>query len=152
MRRHPAIAEGALVVALGLGALGLGAATSALAEPAAVVRPAASAIGAIADAGEPMQPSHTAGHGSGEFRGSAAIPAGRIGDESLLALGRLAAWTTSDEPQDARIELLHTASAARGRPMALLYIELDWRDLIGTGSGSHAHSARPRQLAESTGA
>ena len=56
------------------------------------------------------------------------------------------------EPQDALIELIHSASAARGRPIALLYIEQDWAELVATGSGSLERSARPRELAEASGA
>jgi hypothetical protein len=47
----------------------------------------------------------------------------------------LAVWDASYEPQDARIELVHSASAARRRPLAILHMENDWADLVAINPG-----------------
>jgi hypothetical protein len=64
----------------------------------------------------------------------------------------LAVWNALHEPRDARGALIQVATEARGRPLAFIYVEQDWAELVATRSGSLAHSARPRELAEATGA
>ena len=161
MRRPPALDEGILVVTLGVSAFGFGAVASRFAEPVAAARsttppgvhqPVTPAAVAMAGTHDSVRVCAAASQSACAVRGPDANLPARHREGEALPSGRCAVWGTLYEPQDARIELVHTASAARGRPLALLYIEQDWEELVGTGSGSLEHSARPRALAESPGA
>lgn len=136
----PAIADGILLVGLGLCALGLGAAASALAEPTDVARlttspNAARSVApgtAVAEDGASVRLRDATRDVPGGIRRADAIPPGWRGDERTISVGTLAMWDASYEPRDVQIELVHTASAARKRPLALLYIEQDWNDLVAS--------------------
>ena len=161
MRRSQHAREGILVIVLGLSALGLGAAASAMAEPDAaarsatspvVSRPVAPAAGATAASGASVHLCDTARHALCAVRGPDVISPGLRRAERVLPVGMLAVWSASYEPPDPRIELVHTASAARGRPLALHYIEADWAALVADEPVSLDRSARPRLLVKAFGA
>jgi hypothetical protein len=158
--RSFALAEVILVLVLGVSAFGLGAAASELAEPAAtaqpaaarrVVRPVASATRARVDASAPVRLCKMTGSRACGVLESDPIQLDRRGQEAVPHVGTLAVWNASYEPHDTRVALIHVATAARWRPLAFIYMEQDWAELVATGSGSLAHSARPRELAEATG-
>ena len=161
MRRRLHAREGVLVFALGLCAFGLGAAASALAELDAaarsatstvVTRPVASVAGAVAANGASVHLCDTARYALCAVRGPDVVSPGPRRAERVLPVGMLAVWSASYAPPDPRIELVHTASAARGRPLALHYIEADWAALVADEPVSLDRAARPRLLVEAFGA
>ena len=136
--------QGNLMIVLGLGACCLGAAASGAAEPATVarsiptagvIRPVATAAGATADADESALLCDSARHAACSVPGPGANPPGRSREERSLRIGTLAVLDASYEPQDARMELVHTASAARRRPLASLHMKHDWADLVAINPG-----------------
>jgi hypothetical protein len=159
-RRSFALAEVILVLVLGVSSFEFGVVATRLAEPAAarslivssVHRPAAPAAVAMPGVRNAVHACEPARQAACADLGPDTNPPGRRHAGEALPSGRFAVWSTVYEPQDALIELIHSASAARGRPIALLYIEQDWAELVATGSGSLERSARPRELAEASGA